>query len=68
MEEPRGNYQVLCYKPPGAPMFSEVHLLMEVDPDAYVLCLKTPEAVDELIRRLSYVKELVFGNAEEEKH
>lgn len=49
-------------------MFSEVHLMMEVGEDCYVLCMKTPAAVSELIRRLTMMNEVVFGNAGTEKH
>lgn len=62
------TYNVFAFREPGSEMLSEVHLLLAAGADCYVLCLKTPEAVDELVRRLSYVREVVFGNAEMEKH
>lgn len=62
------RYNVFAFREPGSGMPSEVHLLLAAGEDCYVLCMKTPEAVEELIRRLSYVRDVVFGTAEMEKH
>jgi hypothetical protein len=63
-----GTYQVLAFAPPGSQMLTEVHLILAAGDDCYALCLKTPDALDELVRRLKVLREVVFGNAETERH